>query len=232
MDDISDNSFGSMKNISSAQEQYGNLIKNRFYSMPYEFRILQNISIIGLFIIILFLVGGILSLFIVNRFMDWVNIGLLFVVLLMTIFTLAIYIRREQSAISFVSTFFKGDIAWDLYENGIFARKSISYIPFKRAIKFFNFNDISKVYITLNDSNAIVVRDLIKAGEKKFDERRNKKWNDSDSKSDNEYDKMVKGCMWFVDINGNIMPFVIVKEWLKDPIQFESILRQRVNDIE
>jgi hypothetical protein len=222
----------SFNSNTSNHNYYGNVIIPRFYSYPQN---MKNIRIgfrLGTILLSVILIGGgILSFFLISNMVDYLY-SILCIVLGSLVMAVFLYMLHSEISTNeyFTSTFFIADGDWDLYENGILAKKLKSYMPYTYEQRFFSFKEISHIYYTIDETNTSIIKDLLKDGAKKFAQSRNIKWTESDFKWDSEDVANVRRGMWFVDAKGNLMPLIIIKEWLKDINQINAILNEKVRD--
>lgn len=230
--DISNNSIKITKTASTGQEQYGELIWPKFYGIK-RWRKWLHLSgkLIVFFFGAWFFLFMIYSLLTISSIGDRIAsmIGMILGLILMAV--TVIFYRKERQSPNIIPMFFRGDLDWDLYENGIFGRRCLTDFSDKIETKFFYFKDISKVFLNIDDNKSNYILDLMKNADKKDAENEGSVWNESDYQLTIEENNLIKECVWFIDKEANLPLFFIVKEWIKDPFRFEAILRQKVKEV-
>jgi hypothetical protein len=126
----------------------------------------------------------------------------------------------------------RGDLDWDLYENGILERHYSDESPNHILEDFDFFSKYPKVYFNVGDHNTKQIWEHIKNVARKARELDGGEYREGDFVWDNDQNEFLKTLIWFLDGTEGQEDFELDRDCVRDLRRFESILRQKVKVVE
>jgi hypothetical protein len=228
-----------IKNSESDEEPdkrgYGKLIWPKFYgpSRPFDhWRYNPKILLITVSIgsVLIFLTGT--SLYIITGMTNYFAeiYTLVFSFILPIIYWLAR--RRDKTSMDCYYIVKRGDLDWDLYENGMLERNysedAVNYI----SEEFNYFSNYPIVYYNIGEWHIKAIWDHVRIVAKRAREldggEYDKDYFDTWEEGRTEY---IKSCIWFFDGKDGQEDFEMERDWLKDSKRFETILHQKIKKV-
>jgi len=208
------------------ENDFGKLIWPKFYGPRIGDKKREMVAMIGLAMIFLSFV--ILTLILMSiRY--WKSFTIMFVgISVISILIIgAVWIRKKALKDPNIILVKKGDLEWDIHENGIVTKYPDKNQPDGISTKFIRFDEISRVYFQTGKENAHILLNMIKEMEKNKAD-----WKELNNATNTPWTKFIADYIWLIDGNGKLIDCDIEKAWVENLERFESILRQKVKDVD
>ena len=215
------------------ETEYGKLVWPRFYGPSIEYNRAAYSKYLNLTLMViasgLFLATGLL-IFLGSGDARW---GLLNITIAIGIPVFYWWINRNaRTSMDYESMRRRGDLDWDLYENGFLTREYSAAGPGHMRSAFVGFDRFSKAYVNIDRQNARVVWELAKASARKARKARSEEDVGPDFIWDDHAEALVARSIWFVGRESGRADFRLDREQLSDPARLETVLRQKIKDVE
>jgi hypothetical protein len=216
-----------MTGTQSDNRGYGKLIWPQFYGPSKQLSLLRFHMAALILVVLILLAFLVHSLWETDRLL--VVISFIFTI---TVFGIMISYYWEKTKGLYFKLVEKGALDWDLYENGILEKTLSDDETGKIDEEFDYFSDYSKVCINIGTWNEQKILERVKAAAKRARELDGGKFNEADFASSDERHDFIKDYIWFFDNKDGQEDFELQRACLRDQNRFESILRQKIKDVE
>ena len=126
-----------------------------------------------------------------------------------------------------VNMILKGELDWDLYENGILCRYYSDTAIDNIEKKFIFYSEISKIYFNITKDEYSKLLKLIK----EYDRIKCTDWKETDYVLNESWKREFKQYIWFEGKDGTLFENDLFKNRVRDLKRLESILRQKVKEV-
>ena len=140
--------------------------------------------------------------------------------------------RNARTSMDYEAMQRRGELDWDLHENGFLTREYSSERQDHVRTSFIGFDRFSKAYVRIDGQNARVVWELAKDSARKARKATSEEDVGPDFRWDENAEAMVGGFIWFVGRESGRAELRLDREQLSDPARFETILRRKLKDVE
>jgi hypothetical protein len=140
--------------------------------------------------------------------------------------------RRARTSMEYEFMQRRGELDWDLYENGFLTREYDAEMPGRVRTAFVGFGRFSRAYVNIDRQNARLVWELAKASARKARKATSEEDVGSDFQWDDNAEEQVAGNIWLVDRETGRADLRLDRVRLADISRFETLLRQKVKEVE
>jgi len=140
--------------------------------------------------------------------------------------------RRARTSMDYEYMRRRGELDWDIHENGILTREYAAEMKGSVRTVFFAYSDFSKAYVNINDHNARLVWELAKPPARKARMATGEEDVGSDFGWDDNAEAQVSGFIWLVDRETGRAGLRLDRAQLSDQKRLEAILREKVKEVE
>jgi len=140
--------------------------------------------------------------------------------------------RRARTSMDYEYMRRRGELDWDIHENGILTREYAAEMKGSVRTVFFAYSDFSKAYVNINDQNARLIWELAKPPAMKARKATSEEDVGSDFQWDDNAAAQVAGFIWLVDRETGRAGLRLDRAQLSDQKRLEAILREKVKEVE
>ena len=140
--------------------------------------------------------------------------------------------RRAATSMEYEFMLRRGELDWDLYENGFLTREYSGDGPGHVRTAFVGFDVFSRAFVNINEQNAREVWELVKASPKLAKRELDGGFKGIGLDWDGANRAAVAGRIWLVGRQTGTADFELQRDLLRDPERFESTLREKIKEVE
>ncbi len=140
--------------------------------------------------------------------------------------------QRAKTSMDYEYMRRRGELDWDLHENGILAREYSAGLPGGVRAEFIAFTGVSKAYVNINGQNARLVWELAKPPARKARLATGEEDVGSDFQWDDNAMAQVSGFIWLIDRETGRVGLRLDRAQISDQKRLETILREKVKEVE
>jgi hypothetical protein len=139
--------------------------------------------------------------------------------------------RNARTSMDYEAMRRRGDLDWDIHENGLLTREYAADLPGRVRAGFVSFESLSKAYFNIGPENARTVWELVKVSARERHQATGEEDVGSDFLWDGGVEAMVGRFVWLVDRKSGHAVLRLDRAQISDPPRLEKLLRQKLKEV-